>query len=94
MALTVDEKGLQVTPILSVDLGVYAQALGSAQLLSDGNYFFLAADVLFAPTTVVSDSIEILPTAGTDTGTQVLSLRSTQSYRAWRMPSLYAPPTT
>jgi hypothetical protein len=94
MALTVDEKGLQVTPILSVDLGVYAQALGSAQLLSDGNYFFLAADVLLAPTTVVSDSIEILPTAGTDTGTQVLSLRSTQSYRAWRMPSLYTPPTT
>jgi len=35
-----------------------------------------------------------VPTAGTATGTQSLNLQGPESYRAWRMPSLYQPPTT
>jgi arylsulfate sulfotransferase len=94
MSLTVDQPGLQVTPVLSVDLGVYSTAMGSAQLLSGGDYFFLAAAVNLTPTVITSYSDEILPTAGTDTGTKVFNLEGTESYRAWRMPSLYQPPTT
>ena len=94
MALTFDETGMTVTPQLSVDLGVYSMAMGSAQLLPNGNYFFLAAIVVVSQNDVASYSIEILPAAGTDTGTQVLNLRSPEAYRAWRMPSLYNPPTT
>ncbi len=103
MALTVEETcsgtpetctGLQVTPVLSMNLGAYSQAMGAAQLLPDGNYFFLAPFVPFSPTVQGSSSIEILPSAGTDTGTQVFNLTGLLSYRAWRMPNLYQPPTT
>ena len=87
MALTVDETTMQVTPVLSVTLGTYAPELGSAALLSNGNYFF-------QPGVPTSYDIEILPTPGTTTGAQVFNLSSpTASYRAWQMPSLYQPPT-
>jgi hypothetical protein len=100
MSLTVDETPcppspcMQVTPVLSVDLGVYSTAMGSAQLLGNGNYFFLAAAVRLPSGAVGSYSIEILPIPGTDTGTQVYNLEGTESYRAWRMPNMYQPPTT
>jgi len=83
-----------VTPVLSADLGVYSVAMGSAQLLSNGNYFYLAALVALPKGVEASYSIELLPTPGTDTGTQVLSLGGPESYRAWLLPSLYQPPTT
>ncbi len=94
MALTVNESGLQVTPVLSSDLGVYSIAMGSAQLLYNGNYFFQPAYVLINLNLVNSYGIEIFPTAGTATGTQVLNLLAPESYRAWQMSSFYAVPTT
>jgi arylsulfate sulfotransferase len=94
MALTVDETNMQVTPVMSVDLGVYAIAMGSAQLLGDGNYFFVPAFVLISLSAINSYSIEILPTPGTITGTQVLNLQGPEHYRAWQMPNLYSPPIT
>ncbi len=102
MALIVEENctpnpltctNLQVTPVLSADLGFFSEAMGSAQLLPDDNYFFLSPFAPFEKTMTGSDSIEILPTSGTDTGTIVFDLEGTQSYRAWRMPNLYQPPT-
>lgn len=95
MALSFDESTRLVTPVLSVSLflpapysNTYAPALGSAQLLSNGNYFFQAGIPL-------ADAIQILPTPGTTTGTQVLNVSSADySYRAWQMPSFYNPPTT
>jgi hypothetical protein len=94
MALTFDESSMQVTPVLSADLGSYSYSMGSAQLLSDGNYFFLLASVLVTLNNVVSYSMEILPAPGMITGTQVLNLQGPQHYRAWQMPSLYNPPST
>ena len=95
MALTVDESSMQVTPVLSVDLGVQSLGDGSAQLLSNGNYSFLASFVyLRSARNYVSYPVEILPTAGTLTGTQVLNLEAPLCYRIWRMPSMYAPPLT
>jgi arylsulfate sulfotransferase len=94
MALTVDEVNMQVTPVLSADLGVFSIALGSAQLLSDGNYFFVPGTVLVTLNRIASYCIEVHPTAGTNTGTQVLNLEGPETYRAWRMPDLYAPPIT
>jgi len=93
MALMVDETKMQVTPVISVDLGFYAQAMGSAQLLSNGNYFFLPA-LVPGNGTVYSYSIEIFPTPGTLTGNQVSNVQGPEHYRAWRMPNLYTPPTT
>ncbi|HLY16754.1 MAG TPA: aryl-sulfate sulfotransferase [Bryobacteraceae bacterium] len=89
MALSVDEAGMQVTPVLSADLGGFSPANGSAQLLSNGNYFFLSGVVAKS-----GYAIEIFPTPGTETGTQALNIQGSEGYRAWRMPSLYAPPTT
>jgi len=87
MALTVDETAMQVTPVLSVPLGYYAPALGSAALLSDGNYFF-------QPGIPGSYDIQILPTPDPATGTQVFNLSSSSfSYRGWQMPNLYEAPT-
>jgi arylsulfate sulfotransferase len=94
MMLTVDETNMTATPVLSDDLGVYSSADGSAQLLSDGNYFFEAPAVFAGPSTVYSYALEIYPTAGTTTGTQVLSIQTASTYRGWQVPSMYNPPIT
>jgi len=94
MALTVNESTMQVTPVLSQSLNEYAAADGSAQLLSNGDYFFFPGTVLVNLTTQDSFSIEIFPTPGTDSGTQVLNVQGPNSYRGWQMQSFYNPPTT
>jgi arylsulfate sulfotransferase len=94
MALTIDETQMQVTPVLSDDLGVFSTAGGSAQLLSGGNYFFMPAVVLVNLNTQDSFCIEILPTSGTITGTQVLNVQGPGGYRGWQMPNMYSPPIT
>lgn len=94
MALTIDEVNLQATPAISVDLGVYAAAMGSAQLLTNGNYFFEPPNVLVTLNLIAGYSIQILPTVGTATGTQVLNVAGPQHYRGWQMQSLYTVPTT
>lgn len=92
MSLTFDEAGLQVTPVLSANLGVYSDAMGGAQLLADGNYFFMAAIV--PAKSFDSYDIEIQPASGTGTGPQVLNLSGPPGYRSWLMPNLYSPPIT
>jgi hypothetical protein len=93
MALTINESAMQVNPVLSADLGVFSDAMGSAQLLEDGNYFFLAAIVVDGTTDTGYD-IQIQPTPGAATGVQVMNIASQAAYRVWQMPNLYTPPTT
>ena len=93
MALNFDESNMQVTPVLSADLGSFSTAMGSAQLLPDGDYFFMSGWAL-VNTNLVSYSLEILPRAGTASGTTVLNLESQEEYRGWQMTNLYNPPTT
>ncbi len=93
IALTFDEAAMQVYPVMNVNLGTFSQAMGSAQLLDDGNYFFQSAFVL-RNKTETSYNIEIQPVPGTATGPQVLNLAGPAAYRAWQMPSLYSPPGT
>ena len=54
MALNVDEPNRRVTPALRSDLQVYSFAMGSAQLLANGNYLFLAGVVAVAVNVVDS----------------------------------------
>ena len=91
MALTINESNMQVSPVLSADLGVFSYSGGSAQLLGNGNYFFAAPNVTIG-TATNTYAIEIFPTPGTDTGTQVSNIKGPEGYRAFRMPSLYNPP--
>ncbi len=94
MALMVDESAFTVTPVLSQDLGYYAFALGSAQLLLNGNYHFQPGFVQVPPNNF-NYSIELLPTAGTTGATQILNLEGgSTSYRSFRMPDMYTPPST
>jgi len=96
MALTVDESAKTVTPVLSLDLGGYSSAMGSAQLLSDGNYFF-ENPVVFSAGKTVSHSLEFGPTpAAPQVGAadKLMDVVGPQHYRGWQMPNLYTPPTT
>jgi len=99
MALTLDETPpMQVTPVVSFDLGAYSNAMGSAQLLGDGSYFFENAIVYIPqPESTQGFSLEIAPTpAAPQVGTAdiQLDLAGPQHYRGWQMPSLYDPPIT
>jgi arylsulfate sulfotransferase len=94
MALTFDESTLQVAPVLSSDLGVYSTAMGSAQLLSNGNYFFLPAVVLLPNLSIAADSQEVAPTPASGLGDLLLDIQGPEHYRAWQMTSMYFPPIT
>jgi hypothetical protein len=88
-AYQIDEANRVATLVVNADLGVYSNALGSAQRLGNGNYHFLAGFITPGPTQN-SQSIEVLPD-----GTTNMRLQSPQlAYRSFRMPSLYAPPGT
>jgi len=93
MALTIDESAMTVAPVISDNLGVFSDAMGSAQLLADGNYFFLAAIVVTSKGDFSHD-IQMQPVAGTDSGPQVMNISGPAAYRSWQMPNLYSPPIT
>jgi len=94
MAVTFDESTMTVNPVLSQNLTYFSTAMGSAQLLNDGNYFFLPAIVAVGTNKIDSYAMEYDPKAGTDTGTKVLNIQGTELYRAWQMPDMYTPPIT
>lgn len=86
--LRLDETNRVASFVLNADLGAYSIALGSAQLLSNGNYSFDVGWVLDAnfqnPT---SQTIEVDPS-----GRIVYNLQAaTQEYRTFRMRDLYTP---
>lgn len=83
-ALQVDEQNMVVTPVLNANLGYFAYAVGSAQLLSDGNYHF---DVGFVEenNTVDSYSLEVAPSG------QIVynAHQNVILYRTFRMANMY-----
>jgi len=96
MAVTFSERSLTVTPVVSFDLGYYSLAMGSAQLLGNGNYFF-ENPIVITGGIATGYSMEIAPTpAAPQIGTAdvLLNLAAPKHYRGWQMQSLYAPPTT
>jgi len=98
MALTVNQTALTVTPIVSFDLGGYSTAMGSADLLSNGDYFFENSIVfVLAQDATFGYSLEIAPTnpaPQVGPAVKVMDISGPQQYRAWQMLSLYGPPTT
>lgn len=84
--LNINETARTASLAINADLGVFAAALGSAQRLANGNYFFGAGFI--APPPFQTQSIEV-----TTAGAIVYNLHSQAGqYRAFRMASLYAPP--
>jgi hypothetical protein len=81
--LELDENSLSARLVLNADMGDYSLALGSAEKLSNGDYFFLMGWMPTATSqTVVFDS-----SGGVTSRYQV----QTQQYRAFRMHNLYTP---
>lgn len=78
-----DQTNMVATPLLSVDLGDYSYALGAAEKLTNGNYFF--DDGFLENSSATSTEFD-------PTGTPVYAIRSsTPEYRTFRMVSLYTP---
>jgi len=98
MAVTFSESSLTVTPVVSFDLGSYSTAMGSAQMLDNGNYFF-ENPIVFLPSrnATVGIGIEIgpsIPAPQVGPADVLLDLVGPQNYRAWQMLSFYVVPTT
>ena len=86
--LNVDQVNKVVTPILLDDLGFYSQALGSAQQLSNGDYYFDAGFALANPS--YAQFIEVFPNA-VNTFTIEMGA-NVKAYRSIRMDNLYTVP--
>lgn len=83
----IDETNKTVTPVLLSDIGFLSAALGTAELLSNGDYHF---DAGFGPgATPYAQFVESLPD-----GTKSFTLQVTgaRAYRAIRMNNLYTVP--
>jgi hypothetical protein len=82
--LQVDEVNHTAKPVMLTDLGVYSAAVGTAQILENGNYHFEAGFVRTPFNQAFA--IEIEPDGRRNFECQ----DPTQTYRAYRMQSLYA----
>jgi arylsulfate sulfotransferase len=83
-ALQLDETKLTATPVLVADLGVYSVAVGSAQVLDNGNYHFHAGFI--TTPTAHAFTYELLPDGTQDSIFEEFA----QVYRSYRMSSLYS----
>ena len=71
------------TPVVNIDLGVVSQAVGSATLLSNGNYEWQAGFINFSQ----AQTFEFTPS-----GSLVYKQQSDAlTYRSFRLPDLYTP---
>jgi arylsulfate sulfotransferase len=100
MAISFDQTGMTVTVSpngVSLDLGSVSPAMGSAQLLANGNYFFENPLVLLPNLTTAGYSMEfspLPPAPQVGAANVLLDLGGPEHYRGWQMQSLYFPPTT
>ncbi len=82
--LLIDDKAMTATLTVNVDLGAFSFALGSAQLLPDGNYQFGGGWIVPSNT---SNTFEVDPS-----GNFLYSLHETiPEYRTYRIADLYNP---
>ncbi len=87
-ALTIDETAKTATLSLNADLGFFSMAVGSAQLLDNGNYHFDSGWIDVQPGVEVAKSMEVTPA-----GSIIYELDDTAiTYRTYRMSTLYSVP--
>jgi len=82
----IDEQNRSATPVLNSDLGVYSQAVGSAQHLLDGNYHFDAGFVS-ENGALEAYSFEVNPAGKT----VYEAHQNVALYRTFRMTDMYTP---
>lgn len=80
-----DESNMTARPVLNANLGVYAPAVGSAQMLSNGNYHFHSGFVFSGPRQTA------LTVETNRAGVPVYSLQADRLiYRTFRLADLYS----
>jgi arylsulfate sulfotransferase len=85
--LNLDQVNLVATPVLLADLGYFSMALGTAELLANGDYHF---DAGYGPgATPYSQSIEVFPNASLGF---IVEVAGESTYRTFRLQNLYMPP--
>jgi hypothetical protein len=85
--MTLDQVNKVATPVLLADLGYFSMALGTAELLSNGDYHF---DAGYGPGAVpYSQSIEVFPNASLGF---IVEVNAESTYRTFRLSNLYVPP--
>jgi hypothetical protein len=89
-ALRIDESKREARLILSADLGVYSEAVGSAQLLPNGDYHFDNGflNIPSGSANFAAQSVEVNAAGRTVFGIQIGALE----YRSFRMPDMYTAP--
>jgi hypothetical protein len=88
-AVMIDEQSRTASLALNADLGGYSYALGSAQLLQNGNYHFNSgAQIGSGPGSFYAQSLEVNPAGALVYGIQFATLE----YRSFRMVDLYTAP--
>jgi hypothetical protein len=87
--LTIDQQNKVATMVLNADVGIYSSAVGSAQLLPNGNYHF-DSGFIYIPSTgaLVAQSVEVNAAGEIVYGIGFAGLE----YRTFRMPDLYTAP--
>jgi arylsulfate sulfotransferase len=85
----IDEGSRTATPVLNADLKGNSAALGTAQLLSNGNYHFDAGFIVNPATRqFYTQALEVDPSGNIVWGMQI----NAQEYRSYRLDDLYTPP--
>jgi len=88
-AWSLDQTNLVATPVVSIDLGYYSGALGSAQIFPNGNYAFGAGYIVTSPGPPPKEesiSFEFTPAGSIVFQDQI----PTVIYRSWRIRDLYS----
>jgi hypothetical protein len=83
----IDEQGRTATLLHNADMGVYSNALGSAQMLKSGGYTFQAGFI--NPSSVYSRSIE---TSADGRIVYAQQVDGTTEYRNFRLADMYSAP--
>lgn len=86
--LQIDQQNKVATLVLNADVGTYSSAVGSAQLLPNGDYHFDSGFIETASGNLVSQSVEVNPSGTTVFGIGFAAIE----YRTFRMPDLYTAP--
>jgi arylsulfate sulfotransferase len=95
-AWAIDEKTHTATPVMNLDLGEYSVAVGSAQKLANGDYSFESGFILGVPPRGPAKESEWSQTTEvTPEGKITFKQRADGSltYRSFRVPDMYTPPT-
>src|SRR5262249_15180359 len=84
----IDESNRVAKLVFNADVGSYSAAVGSAQLLPNGNYHFDSGFIIDSSGTLTSQSVEVSPSG------QILYNIGFGAidYRSFRMPDLYTAP--